>query len=214
MAELTQGIPLLTHVIREPMKTARAGGDGEAISLLTRRLAAGDEEAFREFHDAYFDRLFRYQLVMARGDEDAAHEALQETLLRVVRHARPFDNEKAFWDWLAVLARSAARDGGRKQTRYWRMLSNYARSFFGLNDDTSGASDADARLHEVLEASLVELEPEDRCLLEAKYFRRASVRELADETGLTGKAVESRLLRARRALRERIVQKLRHENET
>ena len=57
-------------------------------SVLTRGLAAGDEAAFRQFHEEYFDRLLRYHLILARGDEHAARDALQETLTRVARKGR------------------------------------------------------------------------------------------------------------------------------
>ena len=51
-------------------------------AVLTRRLAAGDEAAFREFHARYFDRLYYFLLVVTHGQELEAQEALQDTLLR------------------------------------------------------------------------------------------------------------------------------------
>jgi hypothetical protein len=59
-----------------------------AISALTRRLVAGEEAAWREFHDAYFDRLLRYLLVVCHGDETAARTALQASLVKIVRSVR------------------------------------------------------------------------------------------------------------------------------
>src|SRR3954469_10257575 len=70
------------------------------IVQLTQRMAAGAEDAFREFHAAYFARLSRYVLVLMRADDDAARDVTQETLLRVVRHVRRFETERIFWDWL------------------------------------------------------------------------------------------------------------------
>ena len=185
---------------------------GSATARLTKGLAARDEEAFRRFHAVYFDRLLRYHLVLARGDEHAAHEALQETLLRVVRHARRFEDERMFWSWLTALARSAAVDGGRKRHRYWRLLAGYARSFIRTENATAPSEDADALWHDLLRRTMDELEPDVRRLVEGKYLRRVSVRELAMETGLTEKAVESRLLRARRELRHKVLTKFRNEN--
>jgi len=40
-------------------------------------MAGGDEMAWRMFYNAYFDRLWRYLLVVAAGNEDTAREALQ-----------------------------------------------------------------------------------------------------------------------------------------
>jgi RNA polymerase sigma-70 factor, ECF subfamily len=182
-----------------------------ATATLTIGLGAGEEAAFRQFHAEYFDRLLRYHLVVARGDEQIAREALQETFTRVVRHARRFDEPETFWSWLTVLARSAAVDGGRRQHRYWTLLKNYTLGWLRPRATTAPEMDADARLHEHLDHSLAALPPEDRTLLETKYFSGASVRELATQTGQTEKAIESRLLRLRRQLREMILRSLHHE---
>src|SRR5436190_1528005 len=109
------------------MATSAQRESVSATAALTSGLAAHEEDAFRQFQAAYFDRLLRYHLVIAHGDEHAAQEALQETLLRVARHARRFDDAGTFWCWLTVLARSAAADSGRKRNRYWRLISSYAR---------------------------------------------------------------------------------------
>src|ERR1041385_3954857 len=98
-----RGVKLVENI------SAREAASGD-IELLTRSLAAGDELAFEQFHSLYFDRLYRFLLVVTRGQEHDAQEALQQTLLRVIRYARVFRSEEAFWCWLKVVARSAARD--------------------------------------------------------------------------------------------------------
>ncbi|HEY5910173.1 MAG TPA: hypothetical protein VJA21_06165, partial [Verrucomicrobiae bacterium] len=45
------------------------------VTLLTRGLRAGDERAYRDFHDRYFDRLYQFLVAVARGREDEAQEA-------------------------------------------------------------------------------------------------------------------------------------------
>ena len=180
----------------------RATDAHAAVAALTRRLAAGDEAAFREFHALYFDRLYYFLLVVTRGHEHAAQDALQETLLRVVRHAREFQTDDAFWAWLKVVARNTARDGGRKQRRYFALLERFA---FGR--DTAPPHE-EQRLRTILEEALGEIDEADRALVEGKYLRGATVLELAQQTGLTEKAVESRLHRLRRALAERLREKL------
>jgi len=177
------------------------------VAPLTRRLAAGDEAAFRKFHALYFDRLYQFLLVVTRGQEHEAQEALQQTLLRVLRYVRVFESEDVFWSWLKALARSAARDAGRKQQRYAAMLQQFALRWRDLADEQFPGEDN--RLGIILEESLNELDPEDRRLIEGKYLDATSVKELSAHTGLTEKAVESRLLRLRRYLRERVLNKLR-----
>jgi len=175
------------------------------IASLTANLRAGSEDAFREFHQLYFDRLYQFLLIVARGNEDEARDAMQETLLRVLRYAHKFDNEDAFWSWLKVVARNAARDAGRKQHRYFNLLQKFA-----LHSETHDSpANTTPALGDLLEESLEELPTGDRELIEAKYLHGATVRELATARGLTEKAIESLLLRVRQRVREFILNKLR-----
>jgi RNA polymerase sigma-70 factor, ECF subfamily len=178
-----------------------------SISVLTRRLAAGEDAAFREFHALYFDRLYHFLLVVTRGDDHAAQDALQETLLRVLRAAREFQSEDVFWCWLKAIARNVARDCSRRRRRYGLILERLA-SFIGASSIDSSRVE-DERIRSLIEEGLSELSEADRQLIEAKYLRGATVAELADANGLTGKAVESRLGRLRRQLADALLKKLR-----
>jgi RNA polymerase sigma-70 factor (ECF subfamily) len=197
-----------------PLASTAAGTEAmgtpewSTIRRMTTAMAEGDDEAFRNFHSAYFDRLLRYLFVVTRGDEQAARDALQETLLRVVRHVRPFDSEEVFWSWLTSLARSAAIDAGRKRAGYWRMLLRYAS--FRVKEPPIEVV-ADNSLDALLPIALQMLEPGERELIEAKYLGKSSVRELAARLGITEKAVESRLARARARLRKELSERLNHE---
>lgn len=182
------------------------------LAWLSHGLSNGDEDAFQQFHQRYFDRLLRYLLAIMRGDEEAARDALQETYLRVARHARLFEEEEAFWSWVTVLARSAARDRGRKQQSYWRLLARYSRFWNSFGTDEPRDKETDEQIHVLLNQSLTDLPALDRSLMEGKYLRGASVAELASSTKMTEKAVESRLLRARRQLRETYLKKLKNES--
>lgn len=200
-----------------PLTSRAAGNPAKAlvtpeVMRLTSALAAGDEAAFRELHSRYFDRLLRYLFVVTRGDEEAARDALQETFTRVVRHIRPFDSEQALWCWLTVIARSAATDAGRKRARYWQMLAHYG-LFWRAGEEKPGDVDASVQLDAFLDIALQSLETTDRELIEQKYFQGNSVRELAARFQMTEKAVESRLARVRRRLREELSKLLRDEEE-
>jgi len=205
--------PLTPTLASSRMESSAATNQGSEIRLLTLALAAGDEEAFRTFHAAYFDRLLRYLIVVTRGDEQGARDALQETFIRVVRHVRGFDSEETFWSWLTVLARSSAADAGRKRRSYWRLLTSYAMFWVARQPSPEEIDDSDEHLHALLLEGLGDLRGEDRALVEGKYLRGTSVRELAAESNLTEKAVESRLARARQQLREQLFERLKNEKE-
>lgn len=138
---------------------------------LTSRLAAGEEDAFREFHDIYFGRLFRYLLVLTRGKEEEAEEALQETFCRVARYIRPFATKEVFWCWLTRLARSAVRDGGRKRLRYFNLLEKYFHRWLPLT--ASSKEEEENILEKALEVCLTQLQESDRALVEAKYLSKS-----------------------------------------
>src|SRR5882762_10836374 len=157
MASAAIVTPLTSSAARVHMEKSTASGVQSSISDLTRRLAAGDEEAFRQFHAAYFNRLLRYLFVATKGDEDAAREALQETMTRVIRYARPFDSEEIFWSWLTVLARSSVVDAGRKRQRYWQLLKNYALFWCAPEPQPVDQFDSDKYLNELLDQGLQHL---------------------------------------------------------
>ncbi|MGI8602346.1 MAG: RNA polymerase sigma factor [Verrucomicrobiales bacterium] len=174
------------------------------ITALTARLARGHEEAWREFFERYFSRLLRYLLVLHRGREDLAREAVQLTLLRAAKHMRAFHSEEALWRWLTVLARSAVVDEARKKNRYLNFLARF-------RQEPPPATATDPRLEMALDHCLALLTSEERCLLEQKYFDGASVREIAELGGASEKAIESRLSRVRRKLKTILLKHLRHE---
>ena len=185
---------------------------GETIEVapLTRRMKEGDEMAYRSFYDAYYPRLWRYLLVVTCGNEEVSSEALQATLVRVVRYIKVFPDAAAFWGWLTVLARSALRDQNRGHRRYLAFLDRFtkhAQVQQGATDQTV----ADSKLLTLLETNLAEMPSEDRELVEAKYFESQSVREISQGLGTSEKAVESRLVRIRRKLKAALLEGLRSE---
>ncbi|MHB8523087.1 MAG: RNA polymerase sigma factor [Limisphaerales bacterium] len=175
------------------------------IAALTRRMVRGDEAAYRDFYGLFFNRLLRYLLVLTNGREDTAREALQLTLLRVVRHIKTFDAEPAFWNWLVVLARSAVVDEARKGNRYRALLDRFIGQASAPATVSDPDPDADARLLVSLESRLAGLPPDERDLIDRKYFNREPVKAIADELQSTEKAIDSRLVRIRRKLKELIL---------
>jgi len=173
-------------------------------------MARGDESAYRAFYDAYFNRLSRYLLVVTAGDEDAAREALQAAMVRVVRHIKPFPDEGVFWSWLTVLARSALSDQTRKRRRYLAFLDRFTRDA-QVQHAALDNGEADARLLASLDCGLEALPEDERDLVEQKYFARLSVREIAAELQTSEKAIESRLVRVRRKLKQAVLDELRVE---
>lgn len=181
-----------------------------SIAALTQGMVAGNEDAYRSFYEAYFPRLLRYLLVVTKGDEDAARETLQVTLERVVRYIKVFPDEAPFWNWLTVLARTAFTDRHRKRRRYFAFLDRFKTHAETVTPHVENGA-ADARLLAELESLVIRLPAEERALVERKYFGGESVRNLAATLQTSEKAVESRLTRVRRKLKDLLLERLNHE---
>ena len=163
--------------------------------------------AWRTFYNAYFDRLWRYLLVVAGGREDTAREALQSAIVRVARYIKVFPDEHVFWSWLTVLARTAFADETKKHRRYFSFLDRFTGH---LDIQLDGANDIQAndQLKNLLERHVALLPPDERTIVEQKYFTHRSVREIAEELQTTEKTIESRLSRIRKKLKDAMLAEL------
>ena len=185
--------------------TSATASVSDAVTCrLVKSMARGDEAAFRELYDAYHRRLFRLSLVLGQGDESLAQETVQAVFVTMAGKLRAVESGEHLWNWLARVARQGIAKNRRRQqgnpVRSVEQLPEYA---------VDGASDD--HLESCLDGALLELDPEDRQLIEIFYFERLSHREMAERLGLTPKAVSSRLERGREKLRLLVAKKLSRE---
>jgi RNA polymerase sigma-70 factor (ECF subfamily) len=176
----------------------------DALPEWTRRLAAGEEEAWHWFHERYYLPLLRYA-AHCGGDPSAASEIVQQSYLRIARHVKPFAGEDAFWGWLCCVVRCVAVDHARHITRRAALLEKLAhwRAAQSATDAAWPPSANDAAA--LAEEALAKLSDADAALLRRKYCDGCSVEELAASHGTTPKAIEHRIARLRERLREIIL---------
>ncbi len=138
-------------------------------------------------------------LLHRTGDPDAAEDLLQTVFLKALQQGRAFcvlNNPRA---WLFQVARHAVID--------WARLSKPAEA---LPDHLAAPPVMERRPVDDLEAclshNLLQLAAEDQHIIEACDLRGQTVRAYAEAHGLTLPAAKSRLLRARKRLRDRLVE--------
>ncbi len=91
----------------------RAAEDARLVA----RIAAGDRDAFRDLYARYSGPLFSVAVRMLH-DRGAAEEALQDTFLKLWRHASSFDPQKSTsFTWALTIARRTCIDRLRKFSR-------------------------------------------------------------------------------------------------
>lgn len=185
---------------KEPSKIVPLPLEGvNEFLALTQGVIAGDDAAATDFFNRYCDRLFRYLIVVARGDEDAARESLSHAMIKAARYMKPMRSDEDIWRWLARLGWTSFIDHCRKgQRRIATMPEVRAQS--GAPENTELAS--------ALNECLADLSLEEREIIERFYFEDQSQAALAAEANSTRKAVESKLARIRQKLRTAILKKL------
>jgi RNA polymerase sigma-70 factor (ECF subfamily) len=189
-----------------PAADAAGGPAGLAADAGARRLAAavarGDEAAFGELYERYQPRLFRLALVLARGDESMAQDAVQSAFVTAARKLRGAEGEEHLWNWLARVTRQQLAKIWRQQQRTSAVVA------VAELPECAADGQPDARLEECLDAALLAMDEEDRQLMEWFYFDRLSHKEIGEQLGTTTKSVSSRLERARVKLRAAITRRL------
>jgi len=175
------------------------------IPALTKAIRQGDQPAFEQLYHAVFSALYGYLLVCAGDREQDVQEALQETLIRVARHMKPFKDRAALWNWIRCIARNALIDQVRRSKRSSRRLSLPSEADL-VQDRAEQDGLTELKIH--LDHCLTQLAPTERSLIQGKYLDTKSYRVLAQEHGLTPKAVESRLARIRKKLKVLLLKRL------
>lgn len=179
-------------------KRGAVPGATEADRDLVRRMLGGEERAFTEFFDGHFSRLYRFALPRLGRDADAAEEVVQAVLCKAISAMRSWRGEAALFTWLCTFCMHEIGSHYRQSGRRPQPL--------GLIEDGPAMIVADeTRRSEVamlVHATLDGLRDGYGDVLEWKYVLGLSVDEIAGRLGVSPKAAESLLTRARQAFRE------------
>jgi RNA polymerase sigma-70 factor (ECF subfamily) len=180
---------------------------------LARRLAAGEEVAFEAFFDEYFPRLYRFALTRLRGDEDAAEDIVQATLIKALAKIGTFRGEAALFSWLCSFCRHEisawfARTGTPAQVSTSDdspEMRTLLEAIAAMSADDPEEEYQRRELAQRVRATLDHLPGRYGDALVWKYLEGESVGEIARRLGLGYKAAESHLTRARQAFRDAFV---------
>jgi RNA polymerase sigma-70 factor (ECF subfamily) len=164
---------------------------------LLENAAQGDAAAVRALIDSVGPTVYGFVFARVGGDEHAAEDLLQETLVEALRSARSFRGESSLRTWVCTIAR-------RRLARHYEAERRQAVAESGLA--LLGALGGDAardeleRRDEIVRA-MGQLPVVHRQVLVLKYLDDLSVGEIASELGRTPVQVQSLLQRARDGLR-------------
>lgn len=175
-------------------------------------IAEGSEHALRELMEGYKEKTFRFAYRWVRNEADAA-EIAAETFVRVHRHAARYKPSAKVSTWIYSITANLCRDHTRKA---WRQKVFSIFSF--AHDDDNGGPSPEERIRDprpTADEDLLRSETTAQALalvdslpskLKAPFvlhvIEEHSQRECAEILGITEKAVETRVYRARKRILE------------
>lgn len=178
--------------------------------LLVARLRAGDADAFDEVFGAFHVRLFNF-LARLSNRRDLAEDLVEETWLRLVRHAHRLRPETRLDAWLFTVARRLHISHCRSRL----LEDSRSAELLGLWPSGSGertpfelleAGEAQRRVAGAL-ASMPVIYREALLLIGIEGLRPS---EAAEVCGVSSETMRQRLSRARSLLAERVGSAPRH----
>ncbi|MGC9941501.1 MAG: sigma-70 family RNA polymerase sigma factor [Verrucomicrobiota bacterium] len=211
MTVATKSMPLF---VREPIPNpiveassipkAASGTDTDA-SQLSAAVARGDAAAFQQVYEKYHARLLRFAVVLARGDELLARDAVQSAFVTAAAKLRRVESEDHLWNWLARVARQHLAKAWRRQRQDTTVV------VVAQLPEFQDGVEPDSWLEECLDSGLLALAADEQQMIEWFYFDGLSHKEIAVRLDTTPKAVSSQLERSRAKLRSLIKRRLSHE---
>ncbi len=164
--------------------------DTDSEMFVIRAAQDGSEQAWRQLFERHFDAVYRFCVALAEARHDLAEELTQQVFVTAARRINRFDlSRAAFRAWLFGVARNrnmAIRTGEQRRKRHEESSAKG-------NPETVTQEEPDLRVHE----ALARLPWHYRIVLEAKYLRGLSMKEIAADNGASIEAIESQLRRAR-----------------
>ena len=175
---------------------------------LLRGIRRREVKALQSLMDRYADELFLRALYLLDGVGGAsdAEECVAQLFVAVWEEIEEYDEQRASpRTWLHMRLRYIALDCRRRLERERRLRARVSQEEEEIIPEGVEAwLERQERRRRVREA-LLELDELNRSLVYDRYFLDYSLRELAEETGMTEAAVESRLRRAREKLRRHLL---------
>ncbi|MFI5038419.1 MAG: RNA polymerase sigma factor [Solirubrobacterales bacterium] len=169
---------------------------------IRRRFRDGDPEAVRLVYRAY-GRLVYTVAYRVLGDAALAEEASQQAFLSAWRAADTLDEEREMAPWLATIARRAAIDVQRSESR---RRADPLESVSPADPALTTQPESPEALHGVWEVrrALDELPPDEQEIMRLQHFEELTHAEIADRLQVPAGTVKSRSFRAHRRLAARL----------
>lgn len=169
--------------------------ENEVVRLLRER----DEHGVHELLHHYAP-LMRYIIAPILPQSQDREDCLSEAAMRVWEKIDTYDETRGSWRaWLTAVTRNTALNHARRSTRDEELTDTLPSPA-----PTPEEALVQKERTEALYAALSALPSKERLLFYRKYYYRQSTAQIAAELGMTERAVEGRLYRIKKQLREQL----------
>ena len=168
---------------------------------MVRRAKRGDEEAFRQLLELHRPAVTSTLIACGVRSADTARDLAQETAVNCWVHLSNLKDPQSFPAWIRRVAANAARDHLRRMAVRREGTLEEASDLAG-SEDPHERAERSAEVRRMLEALGDEEESVVRLL--AARAEGVSIKNLAEQIGLSEAALKMRLTRARKRLRQRL----------
>ncbi len=163
------------------------------------RAAVGDRDAQRQLYEHFGGRVFRtVQRIV--GESDAA-DVMQDAFLHLFEKLPSFRHESQFSTWLHRLVVNEALQHLRRRRRHVMKVHALPQQEIASSDRSSFCGE----LAEMLSFAMERIEPELRLIFQLKEVDELSYAQIGEIVGIPEGTVGSRLNRARRELRDQML---------
>lgn len=191
-----------------PESTAANDPDNAIDVALMRRVAEGDESAFRELVERHQNAVIGTVAKMI-NDATEAEDIAQRTFLRVWKHAKRWRPDAKFTTYLFTITRNLVYNESRRRSRKKEVSAEERHDDSGFEPAGDARSEPDSEalkseMHDEIDRAIRELPEAQRTAVILYSYESMPYEEIAKVLDSSVSSVKSLLFRARGTLREKL----------
>ncbi len=198
----------MAHILTMSYQTAvKTQIDADSDESLVKRAREGDYAAFEQLFERHRLMVYRFAYQMSHRRDDA-EDLVQEAFVRAYQNLHRYRDEAKFTTWLLRIVSNLGTDQARMSTRRtnleqkeakgaldWMTVGNFENPVSNLEQEDRST---------VLRKAIMALPEHHRMMIVMRDLEEREYEEIAEVCNCSVGGAKLRVLRARRALRDRV----------
>lgn len=188
------------------MFTGKKNEDVKTLSALVQQVKDGDTKAFEQIYNMTSRDVYYVSLKII-GNEQDCKDTVQEIFLRVYRNIQKLKDNNAFTTWLYKITLNTCRNKIKAMNKMKRYedIDDYIDLVHEADTSVLPAEVADqAGVRELFLKAIEKLSIDQKEVILMFYYKNMSLKEISNVLGITVRATQGRLSRARIAIKDTV----------